>query len=92
MLQAIYFNYSENIWEENWKDTAWNVKNLNFFFTQDMNELSNFYDGSSTGCPGNKYDNPPYVPGKVMYNLEHWYIYLMIFILFDLNYVLRLLQ
>lgn len=57
-----------------------------------MNELSNFYDGSSTGCPGNKYDNPPYVPGKVMYNLEYWYIYLMIFILLDLNYVLRLLQ
>lgn len=28
----------------------------------DMNELSNFYDGSLTGCPGNKYDNPPYVP------------------------------
>lgn len=89
MLQAIYFNYSENIWEENWKDTAWNVKN--FCFTQDMNELSNFYDGSSTGCPGNKYDNPPYVPGKVMYNLEYWYIYLMIFILLDLNNVLRLL-
>lgn len=59
-----------------------------------MNELSNFYDGSSTGCPGNKYDNPPYVPGKVMYNLEYMYsyIYLMIFILLDLNYVLRLLQ
>lgn len=35
------------------------------FFGKDMNELSNFYDGSSTGCPGNKYDNPPYVPGKV---------------------------
>ncbi|XP_061191912.1 lysosomal alpha-glucosidase-like [Saccostrea echinata] len=28
----------------------------------DMNELSNFYDGSLTGCRGNKYDNPPYVP------------------------------
>ncbi|XP_048758029.2 lysosomal alpha-glucosidase-like isoform X2 [Ostrea edulis] len=28
----------------------------------DMNELSNFYDGSLSGCPGNKYDNPPYVP------------------------------
>lgn len=40
-------------------------KESQYFFTQDMNELSNFYDGSLTGCPGNKYDNPPYVPGKV---------------------------
>lgn len=69
-------------------------KESQYFFTQDMNELSNFYDGSLTGCPGNKYDNPPYVPGKVTLDLEHWYIhvYVMIFILFDLNYVLRLLR
>lgn len=63
----MYFNHSviTCIWKKNWKDTTWNVKSLNIFFTQDMNELSNFYDGSLTGCPGNKYDNPPYVPGKV---------------------------
>lgn len=56
-----------------------------------MNEFFNFYDGLLIGCFGNKYDNFLYVLGKVMYNLEYWYIYLMIFILFDLNYVLRLL-
>lgn len=79
--------------EKKLKGYCLNCKESQYFFTQDMNELSNFYDGSLTGCPGNKYDNPPYVPGKVTSDLEHWYIhvYVMIFILFDLNYVLRLL-
>lgn len=28
----------------------------------DMNEPSNFYDGTKTGCPNSPYENPPYVP------------------------------
>lgn len=30
-----------------------------------MNEPSNFWSGSSTGCPDNSLEHPPYVPAGV---------------------------
>ena len=35
-----------------------------FYFLQDMNEVSNFIDGSIYGCPQTEYDKPPYIPGN----------------------------
>ncbi|XP_061778812.2 lysosomal alpha-glucosidase isoform X1 [Nerophis lumbriciformis] len=55
-------------------DTAtyeWWYENLKKFHEQvpfdglwlDMNEPSNFVDGSTNGCPSNNLENPPYTPG-----------------------------
>ena len=34
---------------------------------QDMNEPSDFVDGSLNQCTSSKYDNPPYTPGKMQH-------------------------
>ncbi|XP_061686397.1 lysosomal alpha-glucosidase [Syngnathoides biaculeatus] len=60
-----YPDFSDNVTHEWW------YENLKRFHDQvpfdglwiDMNEPSNFVDGSTNGCPVNNLDNPPYTPG-----------------------------
>ncbi|XP_057698351.1 lysosomal alpha-glucosidase [Corythoichthys intestinalis] len=60
-----YPDFSDNVTHEWW------FENLKRFHDQvefdglwiDMNEPSNFVDGSTNGCPSNNLDNPPYTPG-----------------------------
>ncbi|XP_051940174.1 lysosomal alpha-glucosidase isoform X1 [Hippocampus zosterae] len=58
-------DFSDNITHEWW------YENLKKFHDQvpfdglwiDMNEPSNFVDGSTNGCPSNNLEHPPYTPG-----------------------------
>ncbi|XP_077461287.1 lysosomal alpha-glucosidase [Stigmatopora argus] len=60
-----YPDFSDNVTHEWW------YENLKTFHDEvefdglwiDMNEPSNFVDGSTNGCPLNNLDNPPYMPG-----------------------------
>ncbi|KAG7486476.1 lysosomal alpha-glucosidase-like [Solea senegalensis] len=60
-----YPDFSDNVTHEWW------YENLQKFHEKvpfdglwiDMNEPSNFLDGSTNGCPSNSLENPPYTPG-----------------------------
>uniref|UniRef100_UPI003AAB1127 lysosomal alpha-glucosidase n=1 Tax=Centroberyx gerrardi TaxID=166262 RepID=UPI003AAB1127 len=60
-----YPDFSDHVTHEWWYD------NLKRFHEKvafdglwiDMNEPSNFLDGSTKGCPSNNLENPPYTPG-----------------------------
>uniref|UniRef100_A0A668VVW0 P-type domain-containing protein n=1 Tax=Oreochromis aureus TaxID=47969 RepID=A0A668VVW0_OREAU len=60
-----YPDFSDEVTHEWWYD------NLQMFHNKvafdglwiDMNEPSNFLDGSTSGCPSNNLENPPYTPG-----------------------------
>uniref|UniRef100_A0A3Q3IAX0 P-type domain-containing protein n=1 Tax=Monopterus albus TaxID=43700 RepID=A0A3Q3IAX0_MONAL len=60
-----YPDFSDDVTHEWWYD------NLQRFHQKvpfdglwiDMNEPSNFLDGSTNGCPSNSIENPPYTPG-----------------------------
>jgi lysosomal alpha-glucosidase len=61
------------------KITGWWAKHMKIFYDKvefsglwiDMNEPSNFIEGSTEGCTGNSLDNPPYTPGIEYGSLNH---------------------
>ncbi|KAF0037092.1 hypothetical protein F2P81_009966 [Scophthalmus maximus] len=60
-----YPDFSDNVthewWYENLRRFHENVPFDGLWI--DMNEPSNFLDGSTNGCPSNSLENPPYTPG-----------------------------
>ncbi|KAK7929600.1 hypothetical protein WMY93_005995 [Mugilogobius chulae] len=60
-----YPDFSDEVTQQWW------LENLQRFYRSvpfdglwiDMNEPSNFLDGSTNGCPDNQMENPPYTPG-----------------------------
>ncbi|XP_076004053.1 lysosomal alpha-glucosidase [Genypterus blacodes] len=67
-----YPDFSDNVTHEWWYD------NLKRFYEKvpfdglwiDMNEPSNFLDGSTNGCPSNSLENPPYTPDVLESSLK----------------------
>ncbi len=56
----------DGIWIVISKINYWNlIQILNNHNLKDMNEPSNFVDGSLSGCTNSTYDNPPYTPSKL---------------------------
>uniref|UniRef100_A0A7N8WTL8 Alpha glucosidase 2 n=1 Tax=Mastacembelus armatus TaxID=205130 RepID=A0A7N8WTL8_9TELE len=67
-----YPDFSDDVTHEWWYD------NLQRFHQKvpfdglwiDMNEPSNFLDGSTNGCPSNSLENPPYTPGGLQISIS----------------------
>ena len=60
-----FTNPNSTIW---WTNSASKYHDLVSFdgIWIDMNEPSNFVDGSTTGCTNNPLDYPPFIPSKMI--------------------------